>query len=617
MESFFKVVPLFLFFLLIANVSELKAAQQKCQTKRCKHQTIRFPFRLKGLQPDLCGYPGFDISYMDKKQMVLELPQNVKLVVKHIDYRAQTIQLSDPGGCLPLQLPNLNLSASPFQFTTNYAHKYTVFNCSREENWFYEYKDEQNKIPCLSSPEFQVLTTPSDFSPDFSLVNCSRILLNISDIAVDEDMLHYKTGDIVHLSWSEPNCRKCEAVGRKCKLRNDNLQDEIECCGTTKKQRDRRKILLAIGIILGPCLLGLILFGLYRIHRSLKAAKEAQFKIEKFLEDYRVLKPSRYSYADIKRITDQFKDKLGEGAYGTVFKGRLSNDVLVAVKVLNNFNATGEEFINEVGSMCRIHHVNVTRLIGFCADGNKRALVYEYMLNESLEKFIFVAKEEDHHLGWEKLQDIAMGIAKGIEYLHHGCDQQILHFDIKPHNILLDKNFNPKISDFGLAKLCSKEQSAVSMTAARGTMGYIAPEVLSRNFGKVTHKSDVYSFGMLLLEMVGGRKNIDATVGSTSQVYFPEWVYNCLDRGEELRIRIENEEHAKIARKLAIVGLWCIQWYPADRPSMKAAIHMLEGEVDSLTVPPNPFSHADAVQTSANIPRKPNNRELPVISELE
>ncbi|GKU89111.1 hypothetical protein SLEP1_g3298 [Rubroshorea leprosula] len=120
--------------------------------------------------------------------------------------------------------------------------------------------------------------------------------------------------------------------------------------------------------------------------------------------------------------------------------------------------------------MCsRIHHVNVTRLNGFCADGNKRALVYEYMPNESLEKFIFVAKVKDHRLGWEKLQDIAMGIAKGIEYLHQGCDQQILHFDIKPHNIWLDKNFKPKISDFGLAKLCS----TVSMTAARGTMGYI------------------------------------------------------------------------------------------------------------------------------------------------
>ncbi|GKV48552.1 hypothetical protein SLEP1_g55353 [Rubroshorea leprosula] len=604
MESFFKMVPLFFCFLLISNVSELKAAQEECQTERCKHQTIRFPFNLKGQQPDPCGYHGFGINCTEKKQMVLELPQNVKLMVKHIDYKAQRIQLSDPGGCLPLQLPNLDLSASPFQFPTNYRpQKYTIFNCSRESNMgnlplydAYDYGYYRGEIPCLSSPEFQVIAISSNSKRDPEFVNCSITLLNISKTEVYGEMLYSQTGD-VHLSWSQPNCNECEAVGRKCKLKINNKQGETECFGTTKKQRDRRKILLVVSIILGSCLLGLILFGLYRIHRSHKAAKEAQLKIEK--------------------ITDQFKDKLGEGAYGTVFKGRLSNDVLVAVKVLNNFNATGEEFINEVGSMCRIHHVNVTRLIGFCADGNKRALVYEYMPNESLEKFIFVAKEEDYRLGWEKLQDIAMGIAKGIEYLHQGCDQQILHFDIKPHNILLDKNFNPKISDFGLAKLCSKEQSAVSMTAARGTMGYIAPEVLSRNFGKVTHKSDVYSFGMLLLEMVGGRKNIDATVESTSQVYFPEWVYNCLDRGEELRIRIENEGHVQIARKLTIVGLWCIQWYPADRPSMKAAIHMLEGEVDSLTVPPNPFGHADAVQMRANIPRKPNNRELPVIFELE
>ncbi|GLT55623.1 hypothetical protein SLA2020_287280 [Shorea laevis] len=238
------------------------------------------------------------------------------------------------------------------------------------------------------------------------------------------------------------------------------------------------------------------------------------------------------------------------------------------------------------------------------------------MPNESLEKFIFATRNQSRSLSWENLQDIAIEIAKGIEYLHQGCDQQILHFDIKPHNILLDQNFNPKISDFGLAKLCSKEQSAVSMTAARGTMGYIAPEVLSRNFGKVSYKSDVYSFGMLLLEMVGGRKNIDITVGSTSQIYFPEWVYNCLET-EVLGIRIENEGHAKIARKLTIVGLWCIQWYPTDRPSMKSVVHMLEGEANSLKMPPNPFGHTDGAQTSANIPRRPINRELAVISELE
>ena len=149
-------------------------------------------------------------------------------------------------------------------------------------------------------------------------------------------------------------------------------------------------------------------------------------------------------------------------------------------------------------------------------------MIYEFLPNESLDKFIFSTFGNNRSLSWHKLQDIAIGIAKGIEYLHQGCDQRILHLDIKPHNILLDHNFNPKLSDFGLAKLCSKEQSAVIMTAARGTMGYIAPEMLSRNFGNVSYKSDVYSFGMLLIEMVGGRKNIDVRVENSSEVYFPE-----------------------------------------------------------------------------------------------
>jgi serine/threonine protein kinase len=276
-------------------------------------------------------------------------------------------------------------------------------------------------------------------------------------------------------------------------------------------------------------LLVVAVFALYRVYSYDKAEKENQAKIKTFLEDYKNLKPTRFSYADIKRITNQFTEKLGEGAYGIVFKGNLSNEIHVAVKmIVNTSNENGEEFINEVGTMGRIHHVNIVRLVGFCADGFRRALVYEFLPNYSLEKFISSTDTKNRFLGWDKLQDIAIGIAKGIDYLHQGCDQQILHFDIKPHNVLLDENFNPKVSDFGLAKLCSKDQSAVSMTKARGTMGYIAPEVFSRNFGNVSYKSDVYSFGILLLEVVGGRKNVDITMENTSQVYFPEWIYNFL-----------------------------------------------------------------------------------------
>jgi serine/threonine protein kinase len=186
------------------------------------------------------------------------------------------------------------------------------------------------------------------------------------------------------------------------------------------------------GSFLLPCV-----FGLYRFYSYDKLEKEHQEKVEKFLEDYTNFRPTRYSYADIKRITNQFSEKLNEGAYKTVFKGKLSNEIHVAVKILNFSMGNGEEFINEVGTMGTIHHVNIVRLVGFCADGFRRALVCEFLPNDSLEKFIS-SMATRNRLNWDKLQDIAFDVAKGIEYLHQGCDQQIIHFDIKPGNVLLD-----------------------------------------------------------------------------------------------------------------------------------------------------------------------------------
>ena len=161
-------------------------------------------------------------------------------------------------------------------------------------------------------------------------------------------------------------------------------------------------------------------------------------------------------------MSNQFKVKIG--------KGQLSNDVVVAVKVLNDkvdAKGNGEDFINEVRTIGLVHHVNVVRLVGYCADRNRRALVYEYLPNNSLEKYVYSrGKQNKRFLGWEKMQDIALGIAEGIEYLHQGCGQTILHFDIKPQNILLDRNFDPKISYFDLAKLCTKGKGMVSVTMA-------------------------------------------------------------------------------------------------------------------------------------------------------
>jgi serine/threonine protein kinase len=310
--------------------------------------------------------------------------------------------------------------------------------------------------------------------------------------------------------------------------------------------------------------------------------------VEEFLQSHNNLMPIRYSYSEIKKMTKNFKDKLGEGGYGTVFKGTLRSGRLVAIKMLGKSKANGQEFTNEVATIGRIHHVNVVQLIGFCVEGSKRALVYEFMPNGSLNKYIF-SPEVSTLLSYDKMYDIALGVARGIEYLHLGCAMQILHFDIKPHNILLDENFAPKVSDFGLAKLYPVDDSIVSLTAARGTLGYMAPELFYKNIGGVSYKADVYSFGMLLMEMASRRKNFNAFADHSSQVYFPTWVYDQLQDGKDIEMEGVTEEKKKIVKKIIMVALWCIQMKPNYRPSMNKVVEMLEGEDESLQMPSKPF----------------------------
>ncbi|XP_024641423.1 PR5-like receptor kinase [Medicago truncatula] len=330
----------------------------------------------------------------------------------------------------------------------------------------------------------------------------------------------------------------------------------------------------------------------YFTYKSIKNNQDKKINqdIEAFLKTNEDFTIRRYKFSHIKKMTNNFEVKLGQGGYGTVYKGKLLNDRLVAVKILNASKGKGEEFMNEVSSITKTSHVNVVALLGFCFDGRKKALIYEFMSNGSLDKFIYNAQHETYQsLSWEILYEIAKGIARGLEYLHRGCSTRILHFDIKPHNILLDENFCPKISDFGLARLCLKKESIISMSGARGTMGYVAPELWNRNFGGVSYKSDVYSYGMMLLEIIGGRKNISANASHTSEKYFPDWVYKRFDLDTDLRHDEVIATDDDIAKRMTIVGLWCIQTLPNDRPAMSRVIEMLEGNVSSLEIPPKPI----------------------------
>ncbi|KAJ3697762.1 hypothetical protein LUZ61_001467 [Rhynchospora tenuis] len=293
--------------------------------------------------------------------------------------------------------------------------------------------------------------------------------------------------------------------------------------------------------------------------------------------------PTRFTYSDLEFATVKFSKHIGSGGFGSVYKGNLPDKTTVAVKRMINMGRQGRhEFLTEIAVISNIRHINLVKLRGFCAEGNHRMLVYEYMNRGSLDHSLF---RLDSPLDWPERLHIAIGAARGLAYLHSGCDHKIIHCDVKPENILLDDQKGVKIADFGLAKLIAPDQSSL-FTTLRGTRGYLAPEWLTNS--RITDKTDVYSFGMVLLEIIHGRKNwsIDTWCNLPSStktnVYFP---MVALKKHEERRYdelidpkiekKVDKEEIGRVIR----VALCCLHEEPHFRPSMGAVVGMLEGSL--------------------------------------
>ncbi|KAA8535664.1 hypothetical protein F0562_030667 [Nyssa sinensis] len=314
--------------------------------------------------------------------------------------------------------------------------------------------------------------------------------------------------------------------------------------------------------------------------------------MEIFLSNMASEKPIRFSREQIEGFTRSRSNILGEGGFGIVYKGEFPDGVQVAVKVLKNNpdKRMEEQFMAEVSTMGRTYHINLVRLYGFCFESTTRALVYEYMENGSLDAFLFGQKRV---IEWEKLHEIAIGVAKGIAYLHEECQKRIIHYDIKPGNVLLDANLKPKVADFGLAKLCNRESSHVLITGYKGTRAYSAPEMWKPY--PVTHKCDVYSFGVLLFEILTRRRSRDTNVSETQQ-WLPRWVWEKFENNELEEMlsvcRIEEKDREKATRTF-MVALWCIQYLPEARPATSTVVRMLEGGME-ITPPPYPFQHLES-----------------------
>ncbi|KAG6482535.1 rust resistance kinase Lr10-like [Zingiber officinale] len=569
-----------------------------CQTNStCGGIDVRYPFRLNSsTTPEYCGARGLDVSCSAAGDAIITLPRLGLCKIVNLDTSFRIELLGDEWAQCPLRkLSSTNLTGSIYDdyYSDN---NYMLVNCSSEiptdPDWI------TGPIPCLSDGgEGQWVYAANAWS-SMDLLPSGCVGTGIGGwigytggrTFRDRVQRFIRTRQMdLNLNIPEwKNCEFCYSEGKECAF--SRRINQTACL--MRANHHGKNIGLIVGGSIGGSVVVLASLIIVYIIRKSEKDQEIRFKVEQFLATYGDAKPTRYSFADIKKITMRFKNKLGQGGYGSVYKGELSNGIPVAVKMLESSKGEGQEFINEVATIGRIHHINITRLLGFCSERSTRALIYEFMPNESLEKYIFSRQDKgsNKQLSMDKLLNIAIGIARGIEYLHQGCEQRILHFDIKPHNILLDHDLNPKISDFGLAKLCSREISIVTMTAARGTMGYIAPEMYCRNFGTVSYKSDVYSFGMLLLEMIGGRKNHDPEIGRESEIYYPEWVYDRLVERQDLELTMEMEQKdGEILKKLSKVALWCIQWSPTDRPSMTRVLHMLIGSSEEVPMPPKPF----------------------------
>ncbi|XP_074588845.1 putative LRR receptor-like serine/threonine-protein kinase At1g56140 [Curcuma longa] len=339
---------------------------------------------------------------------------------------------------------------------------------------------------------------------------------------------------------------------------------------------------LIVGVSVGVAVLGLLaICGIIFLRQRQRRLRE-----EEVLTGLDV-KPFTFSYAELRNATEDFSTSniLGEGGFGPVFKGKLQDGRTIAVKLLAATSHQGKgQFLTEIATISAVQHRNLVKLYGCCVEEDKRILVYEYLENKSLDQAIF--GKSSLHLDWPKRFEILLGIARGLAYLHEESRVRIVHRDVKASNILLDADLNPKISDFGLAKLYDDKMTHIN-TRVAGTIGYLAPEYAMR--GHLTEKADVFAYGVLALEILSGRPNSDQTL-EKDKVYLLEWAWNLHDDKRELEItdpELPTFNEIEVHRVIGI-ALLCTQASPLHRPPMSRVVAMLVGDTEVAEVTSKP-----------------------------
>ncbi|KAJ4787919.1 Receptor protein kinase [Rhynchospora pubera] len=330
----------------------------------------------------------------------------------------------------------------------------------------------------------------------------------------------------------------------------------------------------------------LLMYVLYK--RTLELLQEDQHAFLNMAE-----LPTRFMFNDLQNATRNFQIKIGEGGSGAIFKGTLTDGSVIAVKRIKSQQSGQNEFKTEITIIASLQHISLVHLLGYCLTQNgERYLVYPFFENGSLDAWLFADVHKRSHLTWALRYQIAVDVSKALAYLHHDCRHRILHLDVKPANILLDGSFQARLSDFGISRSMERDKTNV-MTRARGTVGYLPPEMLVPK--AISAKSDVYSYGMVLFELLGGRRNFQSTVeGETRQrrnTYFPKIARDKIKEGNLMEVVdrcLVNTGHVTESEVelLGNVAFWCIQENPELRPNMNDVVDMLEGR-KMVDVPPD------------------------------
>ncbi|CAK9314166.1 unnamed protein product [Citrullus colocynthis] len=477
-------------------------------------------------------------------------------------------------------------------------------------NSYFRLGDDQR--PFCTCPPGYVLLDPNDeikgCKPNFIAQSCDQSFLetdNFAFVALENTnwpqhdygyfkpkrmferlffaVATFRNGECWKKRFPLADGRMDPSVGGRALLKVRKQNSTFQLNNFVYKQTNKPTIFVIGSVLLGSSVfLNFILFLLtlfigYRLRK--KKSRIVQGDPSSLGVNLRV-----FSYDELNRGTTGFIQQLGRGSFATVYKGIIDsqdNNNLVAIKKLDNVVQEGDqEFKAEVSAIAGTNHQNLVRLLGFCNEGEHRMLVFEFMHNGSLADFLFGTGKPN----WYVRIQLVLGIARGLYYLHEECSTQTIHCDIKPHNILLDDSFTARIADFGLAKLLKKDQTR-TLTAIRGTKGYVAPEWF-RSL-PITVNVDIISC----------RRSFEEKAENEEQMVLADWAYDCF-KERKVEMLVENDEEAKIelkrVKKFVMIAIWCIQEEPSLRPPMKKVLQMLEDAIE-VSVPPDPSSFVSSI----------------------